>query len=160
MQKKPSLGFTPIKLRFNRSKSGFTLIELLLVVTIMLAIGAPSSIFLSNFLTQNAVSGTQTRLINQLRKAQMYAVIGKQAGDWGVRFASPTMTLFQGNTFATRNPAFDEIFTENPNITISGFSEIIFTKTTGLPNTFNTYTITGNGNSKQITVNSQGVVSR
>ncbi|MEK7185791.1 MAG: prepilin-type N-terminal cleavage/methylation domain-containing protein [Patescibacteria group bacterium] len=139
----------------KRSSFGFTLIELLLVVTIMLAIGAPSSIFFSNFLTQNAVSSTQTRLINQLRKAQMYAMMGKENGNWGVKFGSNTITLFlQGNS------AFDEKFSENPNITISGFSEIVFTKRTGLPSSIGTYNIMGNGISKQFTVNSQGVVSR
>ena len=119
----------------KRSSFGFTLIELLLVVTIMLAIGAPSSIFFSNFLTQNAVSSTQTRLINQLRKAQMYAMMGKENGNWGVRFglvgSNKTITLFQGNSYALRNSAFDELFTENPNVLTSAYPlEIFFTKTT------------------------------
>ncbi|MEK7559217.1 MAG: prepilin-type N-terminal cleavage/methylation domain-containing protein [Patescibacteria group bacterium] len=134
---------------------GFTLIELLLVISIILTIGSFSVVFFSRFLTQNAVANTQDRLLGQLRKAQMYAMMGKQNGNWGVRFGSNTITLFlQGNS------AFDEKFTENATISISGFSEIVFTKTTGLPSTTGTYTVIGNDSSKQVIVNSQGVVSR
>ncbi|MEK7573852.1 MAG: prepilin-type N-terminal cleavage/methylation domain-containing protein [Patescibacteria group bacterium] len=139
----------------EKKAHGFTLIELLLVISIMLTVGSFSVVFFSRFLTQNAVANTQDRLLGQLRKAQMYAMMGKQNGNWGVRFGSNTITLFlQGNS------AFDEKFTENATISISGFSEIVFTKTTGLPSTTGTYTIAGNDSSRQVTVNSQGVVSR
>jgi len=143
-----------------RKSEGFTLIELLLVISIVLIIGTFSVIFFSRFLTQNAVSNTQDQLIGQLRKAQVYAMMGRRNGNWGVRFGSNTITLFQGNSYAGRNTAFDETFSQNANISISGFTEIVFTKTTGLPNTTGTYTIIGNDTSKQIIVNSQGVASR
>ncbi len=139
---------------------GFTLIELLLVTSIVLIIGTFSVIFFSRFLTQNAIANTQDRFVGQLRKAQVYAMMGRQNGNWGVRFGSNTITLFQGNSYALRNAAFDEKFSENATISISGFSEIVFTKVTGLPSTTGTYTIIGNDSSKQVTVNSQGIVSR
>lgn len=139
---------------------GFTLIELLLTIVIITVIGSFSVVFFSRFLTQNAVANTQDQLIGQLRKAQLYAMSGKQNGSWGVSIAPGKMTLFQGNTYATRNAAFDETFSVNSNITISGFSEIVFTRMTGLPNTSGTYTVSGSGSSKQVTVNSQGVASR
>jgi prepilin-type N-terminal cleavage/methylation domain-containing protein len=143
-----------------KSGTGFTLIELLLVVSIMLIMGTSSVVFFSRFLTQNAVANTQDRLVGQLRKAQIYAMMGKENGSWGVRFESNTIVLFQGNSYAARNTAFDETFKENSSISISGFSEIIFSKTTGIPSVSGTYTITGNDSSKQVIVNSQGVVSR
>ena len=139
---------------------GFTLIELLLVISIVLIIGTFSVVFFSRFLTQNAVANSQDQLITELRKAQIYAMMGKQNGNWGVRFGSNKITLFQGNSYDTRNNAFDETFNQNPNITILGFSEIVFTKATGLPSTVGTYTITGSDSSKQVIVNSQGIVSR
>ncbi len=141
-------------------KRGFTLIELLLVISIVIIIGTFSVVFFSRFLTQNAVANTQDQLVGELRKAQIYAMMGKQNGNWGVRFGSNTITLFAGNTYAGRNSAFDETSSANANISISGFSEIDFAKTTGLPSATGTYTITGNDSSKQISVNSQGVVSR
>ncbi len=139
---------------------GFTLIELLLVISIVLIIGTFSVIFYSRFLTQNAVANTQDQLIGQLRKAQVYAMMGRQNDNWGVNFGSNKITLFKGPSYAGRTAAFDETFSENANISIPVFSEIVFTKTTGLPSTTGTYTITGNDSSKQVTVNSQGVASR
>ena len=139
---------------------GFTLIELLLVISIVILIGTFSVVFFSRFLTQNAVTNTQDQLIGELRKAQTYAMMGRQNSNWGVRFGENTITLFSGNSYASRNIAFDETFSTNSNISISGFSEIVFTKVTGLPSTTGTYTITGSDTSKQVIVNSQGVVSR
>lgn len=141
-------------------QKGFTLIELLLVISIVIAIGTFSVVFFSRALTQNAVANMQDHLMGQLRKAQLYAMMGKQNGNWGVRFGSNTLPLFQGNSYATRNSAFDENFYENANISLSGFTEVVFSKTSGLPSTTGTFVITGNDTSKQVVVNSQGVVSR
>ena len=142
-----------------RKSEGFTLIELLLVISIVLIIGTFSVVVFSRFLTQNAVANTQDQLIGQLRKAQIYAMMGKQNDSWGVRFGSNTITLFKGPSYALRNTAFDETFSENANIS-TNFTEIFFIKTTGLPSITGTYTITGNDSSKQVIVNSQGVTSR
>lgn len=139
---------------------GFTLIELLLVIAISITLGVISVVFFSRFLTQNAVITTQDQLIGQLRKAQLYAQMGRQDGNWGVTFSANTITLFQGTSFVSRNAVFDETFSVNPNIAISGFSEIVFTKTTGLPSSFGLYTITGADSVKQVSVNAQGVVTR
>jgi len=144
----------------RNEKYGFTLIELLLVISIVLIIGTFSVVFFSRFLTQNAVTNTQDQLIGSLRKAQIYAMMGRQNSNWGVRFGENIIALFSGNSYASRNTAFDETFSQNSNISISNFSEIVFTKVSGLPSTTGTYTITGNDSSKQVVVNSQGVISR
>jgi prepilin-type N-terminal cleavage/methylation domain-containing protein len=147
-------------MRNKKCESGFTLIELLLVISIIIIIGTFSVVFFSRFLTQNAVANTQDQIIGELRKAQLYAIEGKQNGSWGVSFGSNKITLFQGNSYATRNTAFDETFSVNSNISIAGFTEVDFAKATGLPSTTGTYTITGNDTSKQFSINSQGVISR
>lgn len=141
----------------KKKSIGFTLIELLLVVSIVLIIGTFSSVFYTRFLTQNAVANTQDQLIGQLRKAQIYSMMGKQNGIWGVKYSSSTKKI---TLYLTGNSAFDENFTTNNNIIISNFSDLSFARITGLPSTTGTYTITGNDSSRQVTVNSQGVVSR
>lgn len=154
--KKKSFGFTT----FMRTERGFTLIELLLVVSIVLIIGTFSAVFYTRFLTQNAVANTQDQLMGQLRKAQIYSMMGKQNGIWGVKYSSITKKI---TLYLTGNSAFDENFTTNNNIIISNFSDLSFARITGSP-TSGTYpltiTITGNDSIRQVTVNSQGVVSR
>jgi prepilin-type N-terminal cleavage/methylation domain-containing protein len=141
-------------------QNGFTVIELLIVIALVVIIAGMSVSFYSRFLTQNAVANTVDQLVGELRKAQLYSMMGRQNGTWGVAYNSNKITLFQGNTFATRNTAFDELFNINTNISITGFSELTFTKATGTPSASPTIVVAGNNNSKTITVNSLGVVSR
>lgn len=140
---------------------GFTLIELLLVIAIVLIIGTFSVIFFSRFLTQNAVANTQDQLIGQLRKAQIYAMMGKQNSAWSVNYSSNTITLYIGTTFAGHNTAFDEEFTVNSNILVSGITDVNFAKTTGLPTPVTSSVTISNGTTiKTIDINAQGVASR
>lgn len=151
----------PVNFTAFKQQTGLTLIELLLVVAIMTTLSILSAPFFSRFLTQNAVSNTTDQLVNSLRKAQMYSMMGKQNGQWGVHNGTTSFTLFQGSTYATRTTAFDETYTLNGNMSFSGFgSDVIYTKITGIPSTAPTITISGNGISKTISVNAQGTVNR
>lgn len=140
---------------FHKLK-GVTLIELLLVVVIVSTITILSAPFYSRFLTQNAVGNTVDQLVASLRKAQIYSMMGKQNNTWGVKYSAATKKI---TLYLSGSSAFDEIYSVNNNITVADF-DITFAKITGLPSTSPTITITGNNNSKTITINSQGVVSR
>jgi len=146
-------------------RQAYTLIELILVVAIITTLGILSTAFYSRFLTQNAVDNTIDQLVGSLRKAQIYAMVSRKSGSsgWGVNYkgSSPKkIILFQGPNFATRNTALDEEFHVNENIAISGISEVNFARVSGLPSSSLTITVAGGNNSKTMTVNSGGVVSR
>lgn len=139
---------------------GITLIELLIVIALVLIVSAMGPIFYSRFLLQNAVEDTANQISGSLRKAQTYAMMGKQGSAWSLNYSSNTLTLYKGTNFALRDSSFDEKFDINPNVTISG-TDISFAKVTGLPTPSSaTITITSGNNSKTLTVNNQGVVSR
>jgi len=143
---------------------GVTIIELLLVVAIMSTLGILSASFYARFLNQNEVGNTVDRFVGSFRKAQVYSMMGKQNSNWGVHYASNTITLYKGSSFGI-DTAFDEEFTVNSNVSVGGFTDLNFTKVTGIPGMGNpsttaTITISAENNSKTITVNSQGVVSR
>ena len=138
-----------------KAGSGFSLIELILVVAIVLTLGVLSSVFYSRFLNQNSVANVSDQFASQLRKAQTYAMAGKQNTSWGVKYATGTITLF-----ASSSNAFDETFSVNTNIAVGGFSQVIFSKATGMPDSTPTITISGGGNTKTVSVNSQGAVTR
>src|SRR6185437_9159266 len=105
----------------NYKESGFTFLELILVVAIMLTITLMSTAFYSRFFAQNAVLVTQDQLAGQLRKAQIYAMMGKNYtgsnGGWGVNINSGKIILYQGTSFTSRNSALDETFFISPNVT-------------------------------------------
>ena len=145
-----------------KKNSGITIIELLLVVAIISIIGLMSASFYSRFLTQNAVANTTDQLVSSFRKAQIYSMMGKQNSSWSVNYGGTpnTITFYLGTPFAGHNTAFDEKFSISSNISVTGITDVNFAKRTGLPNTTGTTNIIGNGQTKQITINSQGVASK
>lgn len=136
---------------------GVTIIELLLVVVIISTLGIFSASFYARFLTQNEVGNTVDRLIGSFRKAQVYSMMGKQNGVWGVRHTESPKKI---TLYLSGNSGFDETFSVNSNITISGFTDITFARITGLPSITANITISGGNSSKTIILSSQGVVSR
>ena len=123
-------------------------------------VGALGTSYYSRLLTQNAVTNTADQLVNQLRKAQTYAMMGKESGGvWGVKYtASPK----QITLFLNGSSGFDENCSLNSNITVSGLTQVTYGHATGLPTPAGstTITITGNNEVETVTVNTQGVVSR
>ena len=134
---------------------GLTLIELLLVISIIMILGTFSSVFYSNLLSRNAVSNTAEQLVGQLRKAQIYTMEGKGNDSWGVRIEPSQIVLFAGST-----SAFDEVFSVNQNISVTGFTQVLFTKPSGMPDSTPTITVSGNNNTETITVNSEGMINK
>lgn len=139
---------------------GFTLIEIIVVTAIVLTLSVLSSVFYSRFFLQSSVAMTVDQVVGTLRKAQLNSLASKRADSWSVNYSGNTLTLFKGTAFATRNPAFDETFKVGTNITISGLTTLSYARATGLPSVTPTITISGGGNLKTISINSQGVVSR
>jgi Tfp pilus assembly protein FimT len=139
---------------------GFTFIELLLVIALTMIIAVVSTIFYTRFFTQNAVANTVDQLAGDFRKAQIYAMMGKQNGNWGVAYNSNTIYLYQGASFASRNTAFDEKFSVNTNITITGLTDSNFARSTGLPNATATINVSGNGQTQTLTLNNQGMLAK
>lgn len=146
----------------KHSRFGFTLIELMLSITLMFIVFGITTGFYSRFFTQNAVQITQNQLVASLRKAQMYAMMGKRNSNWGVNINTTArqITLFAGANYASRTPAFDEIYIYNNNLTVSGFTDVVYAHATGIPSSFPTVTITGANQTKIVTVNTQGIVSK
>lgn len=134
--------------------------ELILTVSIISIIALLSASFYSRFILQNAVNNTVDQLAGSLRKAQIYSMTGRYDSSWGVHAGNSTLTLFKGTTYASRDSAFDETFSLNPNVTIANFTEVSFTKITGIPSAAPTVTITGNNTTKIIQINSYGIVSK
>lgn len=140
---------------------GFTLIELILVIVIVSFIAVLSAPFYARFLVQNAVDNTVDQLSGSLRKAQTYSMAGRQNSAWSVNFSSNTITLYKGSSFVGRDASFDEEFSVNPSVVISGMSDVSYSRVTGLPSpATSTINISSGSNNKTVTINSQGVVSR
>lgn len=145
-----------------KNAAGFTFIEVILVVSLVLILGGMSTAFGSRFFIQNAVANASDQMAGDLRKAQINSMMGKGDNNWGVNYSSNTITLYKGTSFASKIAGFDETFSVPAGVTITsnGATDVNFARGTGKPNSAPTFTITGSGESRTVTINSQGMVTR
>lgn len=140
---------------------GFTVIEFLLVVAIFFVIAGFAPAFYTRFLSQDAVSEATDRLAGSLRNAQGYSLAGKGSLPWGVALSGNSLVLFQGTSFATRNAALDRRVAVPPSVSVSGLSETVFARVSGIPTAPLTVSLTASGGvSRTLVMNALGVVSR
>ena len=142
------------------NEHGFTLIEMMLSVAIIgLLAGLSLPVFLS-FQTNNDLSQTTEVVADTLRRAETYSRANYGDAQWGVDFASRSVTLFQGATFSGRNTAFDEPETIPSDVLVGFSGDIIFNKLSGLPASSASINLTSTGGSSStLTINNQGMVN-
>ncbi|HYD35664.1 MAG TPA: prepilin-type N-terminal cleavage/methylation domain-containing protein [Vitreimonas sp.] len=104
-------------------QQGVTLIELLLVIGLMLIVGMMASPFISQFLTYNSFDIAEQQLQGNLRKAQAYAMDGKQPGPWGVCLSDRMIRLFSGTC---ASPTHHEDFELPTTVTVTGLNTVTF----------------------------------
>lgn len=143
-----------MKTIMTKRAKAFTLIELFLVIVIIAILATASAPFYSRFVLQVETANTADSLASTLRKAQSYAMAGKNDSTWTVEIAGGQIRLLQD----TGSVMFDH-YTLNSNITITGFSAVTFAKTTGIPSQAPTVNISGAGSSRDVSVNAAGVVN-
>lgn len=143
------------------SSCGFTIVELLLVVAIFFVVAGFAPVLYNRFFLQDAVAEAADRVAGSLRNAQGFSLAGKGSLPWGVALNGNSIILFQGNSFATRNTALDRRIAIPSAVSISGLTETVFARVSGVPTTPLTISLTAPGGiSRSVTMNSLGVVSR
>ncbi|HUD06773.1 MAG TPA: type II secretion system protein [Candidatus Saccharimonadales bacterium] len=137
---------------------GFTLIEVILVtalISIIVAIAAP---FYASAQKNGAVDLATDILVQDLYQAQIYSRSESHGCGWGVAINNPVITLFCGNTYASRNSAYDFNYTIPASISTSGTTEIDYSALYGLPSSPASINLSSSNKSVTISVNSKGMV--
>jgi prepilin-type N-terminal cleavage/methylation domain-containing protein len=141
------------------NNGGFTLIEVLLSVAILTLLTGLSLPVYESFVRRNDLDLTAQTIASTIRRAETYARGVNEDSTWGVRFTSPTTTLFKGTTYATRDATYDEIVTIPNSMTMTGTSEVVFSKLSAIPNTTASIDLNSTTNdTRTITVNAGGAV--
>jgi prepilin-type N-terminal cleavage/methylation domain-containing protein len=142
------------------SQRGFTLIEVLLSVTILAMLVGLSLPVYETFVRRNDLDLTAQATVSAIRRAEAYSRSVNQDSQWGIELVAPGITVFKGDTYATRDAAFDEIIMLPNSISVSGISEIVFAKLSATPNATGTISFTTTTNdTRTITINGKGMVS-
>ena len=117
----------------NKQK-GFTLIELGVVVALVVS----SALLLlpvgTNYYKLNLLRNTEQEIISALNQAKAAAMANKNNSSYGIKFDNNlhTYTIFQGDTYSERIVANDQVFLMDPEISISGLDEVVFSRGTGI----------------------------
>jgi prepilin-type N-terminal cleavage/methylation domain-containing protein len=113
--------------------NSFTLIELLIVIGIIAILVSFSFLFGLNFYKSQQLESQAQTILQTLRRAQSKAISVELDSSFGVYFTDQNYILFKGNSYAERDPQYDEIFNLPETINVSGLSEIVFLKMEGIP---------------------------
>ena len=145
---------------------GFTLLEMTLVLALVLVLAMTAGMSLSGFFSSRQLETYTDAVTQSLRQAQTYAMARYRDSTWGIYFDTDSnrWTLFKGDSFATRDTAFDLVsslpaplaFT---NIAFNeGGSEMVFNKSTGETLDFGLFAILEEGKKVIFTINRYGQI--
>lgn len=142
-----------------KQKKAFTLIEVLISISIMAALlGISMSVFRS-ITDQQSLDKDVEGAMSYLLRAQNQTRTGENNGNYGLYFASTSVTLFQGISYSagsSTNIVFNfnnRTYMHSISLT-GGANQVYFRKLTGAPNATGTVVYRSNGlTNKQKTIN-------
>lgn len=146
-------------MKHNTSVRGFTLLEMALSISILGIIFGMVGPLYNTFMVRNDLDVTVGTMVQSMRRAGTLARALDGDSVWGVHVATGSILIFKGTSFAGRDITADEN-TEIPNnIVVTGLTDVVFNKKTGLPQTFGTTTFTSVTNeTRNVTINEKGMV--
>lgn len=150
----------------STKKGGFTLIELLLVVPIIGIISVVTMPILMDSMIRNDINTALTTAAQTTRRANLLSKAVEGDRQWGIHFENSKIAIFKcpasgGCAFVGRNSVetdYDETFNVSSAIVITGTTDYLFTKLSGLT-TAGTTTFTSGSTAKILTINSNGIVN-
>ena len=138
---------------------GFTFLEVTLLIAIILVIGVTSTWFTMQFLFQQQTVIAAQLMRAQLSQVSLYAESGKAFSDWGVSIKNDSIIIFAGPSYEERNAIFDQSVILPRGVTITGPSEIVFTRLSGETSQSN-ITISGNSEEIRYAINRFGILTK
>lgn len=140
----------------SSARGGFSLLEVILatgILAVILALGMP----IWGFYQRYQLNSEQQLLQTILRQARNFSMINHNESRHGLYINQNNFILFQGDSYAGRNPAQDRIFPRAGGIAISGPVEIVFESLSGRTAS-STFSVNNNEAGKNIYVNSEGAI--
>ena len=144
---------------FFNDAHGFTLIEVIVVVAIVGIIAALIPFLNFGVYGRNSFDADRDILVSIMQRARARAINNIEESRHGVYVAPGAWTLFQGDSFASRDISEVEVIQTNPRLSYSGLTEVVFDELTARTNTPGNITITDGIRTETISINYEGGIS-
>lgn len=134
---------------------GFTLIEIVVAMTIlilMFALGAP---VVFNFYLDYQLSSEEKILTALLAYTRNFVMSNINQSDHGLYLDAADFIVFQGSSYALRDPSQDKKFPRSSGVNISGLTELTFGALSGRVAS-STFTLDDGRKTKYIYLNEEG----
>lgn len=126
------------------------------ILALLITISLPLTI---NFYKTRALDVHEQGIVQTLRRAQLKAMSVEADSSFGAYITSGQYVLFKGSSYATRDPAYDEVFDLPDNLQVSGLSEVVFSKLRGTPSDTGTIILTIDNQTETININEIGRIN-
>ena len=142
----------------TRLLPGLTLIEVLIVIGIVAAL-ASIGIFVSmNLYHGYTLVSQRDQLVTLMQKARSQSLYNTNQASHGIYIAPTQFILFQGGSYLTRTPSYDEVVERDPVIIVSGHSEVVFEQLNAKLPTPVSITLAQDSRSMSIIINEEGAI--
>ena len=139
-------------------RRGFTAVETLLTLGIIAITAGISIPLYRNYQIRSDLDIATEYTIQGLHRAQVLSQSGQNSAVWG--FSAREGVLFQGDAYAVRDPAFDEVYPLPASVSVSGLLEVTFQRVSGTPNQTGDIELEAlNGERRIITISADGFLS-
>lgn len=138
---------------------GFTLVELVIVIAIISLISVITITGYYIWKTQNELDIAQILIVNSFKRAQLMAESVSNDSGWGINLQTGKATVFEGDTYLTRNTSSDINIDLPQSISYSGLNEVVFSKVFGIPSITGAVLLTRGDKTRQIVINAKGVLN-
>lgn len=110
---------------------GFTLIEIIIAVFVITMIGS-LALFIGIDQYRNYALRAERDMIQAiLKKARNQAMNNINEDPHGISLQASEYIVFQGSSYASRDPLYDESLLKSPAITTGGLTEVVFKQLRG-----------------------------
>lgn len=143
-------------------KGGISFLEVIIAMAIGGILIAIASTSFSDLSKSRTLEKDAVIVLSYIEKARNQTTNASYGNNYGIKFASSSVTVFPGTTYVSTN-ASNTVYTLGGNTNISnislsgGATDFYFQKITGKPTATGTVTLTNAGNTKSIIINSAGL---
>lgn len=138
-----------------KNSRGFTFIELMLGLSLLALIFALTAPFALQFYLDYRIVSEARTLESILRTARTAAMTNENGAAHGLYVDADNFVLFEGDSYATRVSAQDQLFPRAVNVAVAGFSELTFEQLSGRTSS-TTITLTEGGRIQTLHINAEG----